>query len=528
MTTPTPADCKQLADRVAAGIEAGDVRGAIETCRELNRRHPDHARGWYLASFLMKKTGRVRDATEAIGRALRLDPLPVYRLHRAQCLVQMGDRAAVAAEAAALKHARFGDAAMHADAGTLLHETGDHAGALAHYTRAIELDRRTALYHFNRAAVHRYLGDLDAAERDFDAAIALQPDDSEAYNSRAHLRTQRPERNHIEQLEQALARCGSVTGHVQLFHALAKEYEDVGEYERSFARLRQGADLKRRHMRYSVETDLAIIERIREVYGPRMFDGHVPGSDDGSAIFVIGMPRTGTTLVERILDSHPSVRSAGELNEFGMELARLTGRLPGGPASSRLEFVDRTSLLDFRALGEAYLRATRPMRGDLPRFVDKLPFNYLYAGLIHLALPRARIVSLRRHPLDTCYAVYKQLFRDAYPFSYDLDELGRYYVAYDRLMRHWHAVMPGVIHTVTYEDLVADLEGTSRRLLDYCNLPWHDDCLRFHRNPRASTTASAVQVRQPIYATSLGKWRHYASQLDSLRASLERAGIDTR
>ena len=281
---------------------------------------------------------------------------------------------------------------------------------------------------------------LDAAERDFDAAIALQPDDSEAYNSRAHLRTQSPERNHIEQLEQALARCGSVTGQVQLCHALAKEYEDVGEYERSFARLRQGADLKRRHMRYSVETDLAIIERIREVYGPRMFDGHVPGCDDDDAIFVIGMPRTGTTLVERILDSHPSVRSAGELNEFGIELARLTGRLPGGPAPSRLEFVDRTALLDFRALGEAYLRATRPMRGELPRFVDKLPFNYLYAGLIHLALPRARIVSLRRHPMDTCYAVYKQLFRDAYPFSYDLDELGRYYVAYDRLMRHWHAV----------------------------------------------------------------------------------------
>jgi tetratricopeptide (TPR) repeat protein len=528
MTASTPVDRQRLADHVAGRIDAGDVRGAIEACAELNRRYPEHAYGWYLASFLLKKNGRMRDALQSIDRALRLDPQPKYRLHRAQCLARLGDRAAVAAEAAALRQSRFDDAAMHSDAGTLLHEAGDHRSALEHYTRAIELDRAGAQYRYNRAAVHRYLGDVEAAERDFDAAIALQPDDYEAYNSRAHLRTQEPGRNHVAQLEGVLARCESVPGRVQLCHALAKECEDLGEYDRGFAWLQQGADLKRRHMRYSVDDDLAILERIRAVYGPHMFDGHVPGCDDASAIFVIGLPRTGTTLVERILDSHPDVRSAGELNEFGTELVRLTGRQPGAAGASRVEFVERTARIDFRALGEAYLRATRPLRGDRLRFIDKLPFNYLYAGLIHLALPRAHIVSLRRHPMDTCYAVYKHLFRDAYPFSYDLDELGRYYVAYDRLMRHWNDVMPGVIHTVAYEDLVADLEGEARRLLGHCGLPWHDECLQFHRNPRASTTASALQVRQPIYDRSVGKWRHYASQLEPLRASLERAGIDTR
>ena len=528
MTAPTPVDRQRLAGHVADRIDAGDIRGAIEACFELNRRYPEHAYGWYLSSYLFRKTGRMRDALQAIERALQLDPLPKYRLHRAQCLVRLGDRAGVAAEAAALRGARFDEAAMHSDTGTLLHETGDHRGALEHYTRAIELDAETAAYRYNRAAVHRYLGDIEAAERDFDAAIARQPDDYEAYNSRAHLRTQDPGRNHVAQLERMLAGCESVPGRVQLCHALAKECEDLGEYERSFAYLQQGAGLKRRHMRYSLEDDLAILERIREVYAPGMFDGHVPGCDDASAIFVIGLPRTGTTLVERILDSHPDVRSAGELNEFGTELVRLTGRLPGGAGTSRVAFVERTSQLDFRALGEAYLHAVRPLRGDRPRFVDKLPFNYLYAGLIHLALPRARIVSLRRHPMDTCYAVYKHLFRDAYPFSYDLDELGRYYVAYDRLMRHWNAVMPGVIHTVAYEDMVADLDRQARRLVEYCGLPWHDDCLQFHRNPRASTTASALQVRQPIYDTSVGKWRRYATHLEPLRASLERAGIDTR
>jgi hypothetical protein len=187
--------------------------------------------------------------------------------------------------------------------------------------------------------------------------------------------------------------------------------------------------------------------------------------------------------------------------------------------------VDATARIDFRALGEAYLTATRPMRDTRPRFIDKLPFNFLYAGLIHLALPHARIVSLRRHPLDTCYAVYKQLFRDAYPYSYDLDELGRYYVAYDALMRHWDTVLPGVIHTVYYEDVVADVERETRRLLEYCGLPWDDACLQFHAGPQASTTASALQVRQPIYDTSVGKWRRFSSQLEPLRAQLLRAGI---
>jgi len=183
--------------------------------------------------------------------------------------------------------------------------------------------------------------------------------------------------------------------------------------------------------------------------------------------------------------------------------------------------------VDFRALGQAYMTATRPLRDARPHFIDKLPFNFLYAGPIHLALPRAKIINVQRHPLDTCFAVFKQLFRDAYPYSYDLDELGQYYVAYRRLMQHWNDVMPGVIHTVRYEALVADVEGEARRLLEYCGLPWQDACLRFHENPQASTTASALQVRQPVYASSVGKWRNFERQLAPLRRRLEDAGIDT-
>jgi hypothetical protein len=283
--------------------------------------------------------------------------------------------------------------------------------------------------------------------------------------------------------------------------------------------------MKRRHMQYSVDTDLQIIAKIREVFDAGRFDGRAEGCDRAEPIFIVGMPRTGTTLVERILASHSGVYAAGELNDFSLELIRLTSAATGPARRSRLDFVAATAQVDFKELGEAYLSATRPLRDASPRFVDKLPFNFLYAGLIHLALPRAKIVNLQRHPLDTCFAVYKQLFKDAYPFSYDLEELARYYVAYDELMRHWNAVMPGVILTLRYEDVVADIEVATRRLLEYCGLPWEEGCLRFHEHRQASTTASATQVRLPLYDTSVGKWRHVAQQLEPARAILERAGI---
>jgi hypothetical protein len=241
---------------------------------------------------------------------------------------------------------------------------------------------------------------------------------------------------------------------------------------------------------------------------------------------VFGMPRTGTTLVERVLASHPEVCSAGELSTFSLELTRLTQALPGSPVRSRAEFVERSASLDFAELGESYLRAARAHHDGRAYFVDKLPFNYLYAGLIRLALPGARLVGLERHPMDTCYAVYKQLFRDAYPFSYDLDDLGRYYVGYASLMNHWRSVLPAAIHAVQYETLVSDLDGEVRRLLEHCGLPWNDRCVRFHENESASTTASALQVRRPVYTSSIGRWRAYAEGLEPLRVRLAAAGLD--
>jgi tetratricopeptide (TPR) repeat protein len=528
MSSPAPESREQIADAVVRCIDAKDLRKALEICQRLNQQHAEYAYGWYLASFLMQKVRHYPDAIRAIDRALQLASLDKYQLHKIRCHFEANDLAGAIAAAAVLKDKSFVDPLLHSQLGSLLHLLGDNANALVHYSKAIELDPGSAEHYFNRAAVQRYFGDVAGAEAGFDQAIALKPEEFEAYNGRAHLRTQTVERNHIAQLQEVIARTRTPAGLIQLHYALAKEYEDIGRYDEAFASLKEGADTKRRHMQYGVATDLEIVAKIRESYGPPMFDGHIAGCESPDPVFILGMPRTGTTLVERILGSHSQVFSAGELNNFSLELIPLVRKAARGTRLSRVEFVAASAAVDFRALGAAYIAATRPLRDARPRFIDKLPFNYLYAGLIHLALPNAKIVNLQRHPMDTCYSVYKQLFRDAYPFSYDLDELGQYYIAYHQLMQHWNAVMPGVIHTIRYETLVSDIEAEARRLLAYCALPWEDQCLRFHENQEASTTASALQVRQPVYTSSIGKWRQYARQLEPLRQRLEDAGIDTR
>ena len=541
MNATAPPNKEQLADRVGFCIDNNDIPRALAICQQLTREFPDYAYGWYLASFLLKKQRRYAEALAAIDRALLPAYSDKYQLHKARCLFEMDDIVAAAAAVVPLRDSSFSDARSHNELGALLHLLQDYPNALKHYAKAIARDGSNAEFHFNKAAVQRYLGDAAAAEAGFESAIALNPQEFEAYNARAQVRKQTSERNHVRQLQELLQRTTAPAGLTQLHYAVAKELEDLGDYEGSFRNLKLGADTRRKYMQYSVATDLHIIAAIQDTYRREMFDGHIQGCADPAPIFIIGMPRTGTTLVQRILGSHSGVYSAGELSTFSLELTRLAretlfpapGSTPGSaptsaPSSaraSRTDFVAKTVQLDFRALGEAYIHKTRPLRDSSPHFIDKLPFNYLYAGLIHLALPRAKIINLQRHPMDTCYAVYKQLFKDAYPFSYDLNELGQYYIAYHRLMQHWNEVMPGVMHTLRYEDVVADVEGEARRLLQFCELPWEDQCLRFYEDTQASTTASALQVRQPVYDTSVGKWRQYAHQLESLRLQLERAGI---
>jgi tetratricopeptide (TPR) repeat protein len=457
---------------------------------------------------------------------------PQLLFGRAQCLLALGRRDdACRAATATLEQPSAGAALLDA-VGSFFSFLGDQHRALEAFERAVASAPDNAHFLFNRATVYRFLGRLADAEADYDRVIALRPDDFEAYKNRTDLRTQTLARNHLAELERLVARgFGTWNAEVQIRHALAKEYEDLGRYAESFAQLELGARKRREHLRYDVATDVATVDWIIEAFArvPRAPESP-PASIHGVAsraapIFIVGLPRSGTTLVDRILSSHSAVRSAGELNDFALALvARVRGE-NGQAQLPRRDLVARSAHIDFGALGREYLTRARGVAGE-GTFTDKMPLNYLYCGIIHQALPDAKIVHLTRHPLAAGYAMFKTLFKDGYPFSYDLGDIARYYVAYRRLMRHWDAVMPGVIHHVEYEKLVADQLGETRRLLEFCGLEWQQACLDFHQNASATTTASAAQIRRPMYDSSVAQWRHYATQLQPLHDHLTAAGIE--
>jgi tetratricopeptide (TPR) repeat protein len=405
--------------------------------------------------------------------------------------------------------------------GTLYTHCDEPLRALPFFERAVALAPRDARYRYNLAVALRMAGELEAAEHELDQVVALAPDDAFAHYTRSDLRTQSETRHHLDDLRGALGRARRDADRVLLCFALAKELDDLGQYAQAFGFWQQGSTLHRRTYRYAVGDDVAVLTRLLERHDAAMVQAR-DGLQSTEPLFVFGLPRTGTTLVEQILAAHPGVFGAGELQAFTNAAVTAVQRDAGRPVS-KLEFVDRGAALEPRALGEAYLRATRPQTGHTPHFVDKQPNHYLYAGLIHRALPQARLVALMRDPMDACFAMYRTLFVGAFPFSYDLQELAAYYTAWHRLMRHWREVIGAALLLVSYEELVHAPEATTRRMLAHCGLDWDERCLAFDRQRRPVATASAAQVRKPLYATSVGKWRNYAQPLEPLREALAKS-----
>jgi hypothetical protein len=358
------------------------------------------------------------------------------------------------------------------------------------------------------------------AEEILDELIGRTPDDADAWYTRATLRRQVPGHNHVAPLRAALAARSPGSAPVALYFALAKELEDLGQHAESFAALAPGASARRKALSYQVEADEQAIASIIRTLDRAWYESPTPGFDVTGPVFIVGLPRSGATVVERILMQHDAVATVGEVNDLALAITRTAG-----PAGGQEELIKGAARVTPAALGESYWTAIRGYGHSKPFVVDKTPLNYLYLGLIAKAMPRARIVHVRRHPMASCYAMYKTLFRAGYPFSYDLEDLGRYFVAYWRLMNYWRALLPGRFLDLDYESLVTDQEGTTRRLLEHCGLEWQSACLRFHENPAPTAIASAAQVRQPIYPGSVDLWRNYRQELAPLARHLAYSGI---
>jgi hypothetical protein len=303
--------------------------------------------------------------------------------------------------------------------------------------------------------------------------------------------------------------------------ALGKALEDEGRYEAAFRAYDAGNQLKRAESRYDANRMHDELKRTAELCTPELFSAHAGhGCPAPDPIFIVGLPRAGSTLLEQILASHSQVDGTLELPNV-LSLVQQLRRRGGGPGSGAYpEILRELDAEELRSFGEAYLRDTRIHRAGAPFFTDKMPNNFRHVGLIRLMLPNAKIVDARRHPLACCTSGFKQLFAEGQEFTYDLTDLGRYYRDYVELMDHWDRVLPGRVLRVMHEDVVEDLEGQVRRLLDFCGLPFEEACLEFHRTERVVRTASSEQVRQPLYRAGVEDWEHFEPWLDPLKEAL--------
>lgn len=502
---------------------SGQNDAAAMLCGEITGCQPQSVSLLLMLSQVWQRLGNFDAMLATASRAAKLQPdHSAALLREIESQIYCGHVDIASRKLAALEKNAFNDAHLLQDVAQMYLHCAAHAEAGRCYERAVFLQPEHAPYLFNLASSCVAMGEIKRAEELFNQVIQLDPGDLGAYLNRSMLKTWKPETHHIAELAQRLEQLPAAhAGEVPLCFALAKEHEDLGEAKESFAYLRRGAERRRSMLAYSVEQDVAAMARIEQVFSAELLaKAPMPVAAEPS-FFILGLPRSGTTLVDRILSSHSKVGSLGEINNFAYALMQLAAGSGG-----KLDMIERAKHIDTTRLGQIYRAGIAGYGNPAPHLINKTPQNYLYLGLIRMALPGAKIIHLRRHPLDSCYAMYKTLFRMGYPFSYSLEDLGHYYLAYHSLMQHWRTVMPGQFLDLDYETLVDQQENTTRSMLEFCDLAWEDSCLEFHKNTSPAATASAAQVRQPVYRSSLQRWRDYADELAPLADFLTKHGVD--
>jgi tetratricopeptide (TPR) repeat protein len=501
----------------------GRLEEAERIYRSVLQQNPRNVDALRLLGQLATRADHADDAERMLREAIRLAPdfllaiLDLGQLHKEQDryaeAITCFDRA-IALEPTHVQ-AHFMRAATLARASF----TPEAAAA---YRHCLELRPRHAGAHLGLGHVLKATGDYAGAVASYDACIRLTPDSGETWWSLANLKTYRFDDAAIATMERLAASEGlAAQSRINFLFALGKAFEDRGDDERAWEFYRQGNERQRAEVHYDpVQTEL-MNDRLVATYTAEFLESLRGAGDPGEApIFILGLPRSGSTLLEQVLASHPEVEGTAELPYVGRLATSLNLNRPSG--INYPEAMRELSPANVAALGAAYLGLARVHRRTrAPRFIDKMPNNFPNIGLIALMLPDAKIIDARRHPLDACFSCWRQLFAKGQNFTYDLTEIGEYYLQYQRMMDHWDRVLPGRVLTVQYEEVVSDFEPQVRRLLAFCGLPWQDECLRFYESDRTVRTPSAEQVRQPIYDRSVGHWRRYERHLGELLAVIE-------
>jgi tetratricopeptide (TPR) repeat protein len=488
----------------------------FEAALKINPNYPDALNNYGAA---LMSLGEPKRALEYCGRAaeLRRD-FPEAHNGMGNALIALGRPKEAIAHFQAAISSRPDFAEAYNNLSTAFVAVGNIEQAVACLRKAAALDTAYPDPHAKLGAIWLRYGKLDEARQEFAQAVQLAPRNATFLLNLAELKRFELGDPHIELME-SMSKDPSMVDDEQkigLHFALSKAYADINDHENAAQNMVRANSLKRRRIQYDERAALNELIRTEEVFTRDLMQRYSGlGNTSTAPIFIVGMPRSGTTLIEQILASHEHVFGADELSYISEEVANLPNHM-----GSSLTYPQFASIMTedwLRRLGDDYIRAVTAIAPATPRISDKMPENFRFAGLIHLALPNARIIHACRDPIDTCLSCYSILFSNGQAFSYDLSELGRLYKGYERLMAHWHGVLPpGVMLDVQYERLVSNFEQEARRIFAHCNLEWSQACLEFHKTQRPVRTASATQVRQPLYSRAVGRWRPYAKMLRPL------------
>ena len=497
---------------------------AVASYRRALKIKPDLVDAHFNLGNCLKDLGQFDDAVASYRRALKIKPdYADVHCNLGNVLQDVGQfNLAIESYRRALA-IKPNDAESHCNMGIALKELGQLDEAVSSYRRALETDsgyNNEAL--LGLGGIYMTNGDMDGAENIFRQVLANDADNIQARHSLALIRKVNAGDENLAALEAAELKSRQPGQQlpdktaIKLHFALGKCYEDCKQYDKAFLRFLEGNRLKRATYDYDVNKIAREFDSIIRVFDQSMLErfrggghmSHVP-------IFVLAMPRSGTTLTEQIIASHPDVYGAGELRDLSSIAHR---QVAGKSFPQNMLAIDRTQLT---AWGTDYISGLQKRAPVAQHITDKLPGNFVLIGLIHLMLPNARIIHVNRNPVDTCVSCFTQLFQTMNEYTYDLSELGYYYVHYARLMEHWRDVLPvGTFLDVQYEEVVVNPEAQARRILEYCGLEWNDACLDFHKNKRSIHTASVAQVRRPMYSSSVERWRHYENYLAPLLDAL--------
>lgn len=523
-------------DVIAAAdfLQKGNLNKAEALTRGVLKQHPTDVTAIRILADIGLKVGRYEDAQHLLERCLEL--APQFDMARHNYVIVMFRRQNIEGalvELEKLLKKEPENPNYWILKGTILVRKGDHGAALEIYERILKDYPDQANAQMNYGHTLKSVGRIDETIAAYRKCIKLRPNTGEAYWSLANLKTYAFSDAEIESMLGEVTEEGEGTAEDQshLAFALGKAYEDRKQFDLSFQYYSRGNAIRSINHRYDPKRNIYDTARqIQVLTADFLAQSFGVGSSAPDPIFIVGLPRAGSTLLEQILSSHSQVEGTAELTDIIAISRKLGGKQRHTGVSKYPEVLGELTPEQFKELGDGYIKSTHIQRGDTPYFIDKMPNNFQHIGLIHLILPNAKIIDARRHPIAGCFAGFKQLFARGQTFTYGLEKIGHYYRDYIKLMDHWDEVLPGRVHRVHYEDMIADSETEIRKLLEYCGLEFEESCLRFWETERAIRTPSAEQVRQPIYTSGLEQWRNYEDHLgplkDALGPVLERYPID--